>query len=126
MKPHRWLRWAWKVAFATYVAGALTLATGSSLIVFWTVLLFTPLITWTLVATRSRRLAAMTLPVLGSAVLAAAYLGYGLQTRRGVPSSTIFQVTWLIGVFGPLVLYWFVSRELSRDPGHEAVNRLES
>ena len=115
MKPHRWLRWAWKIAFATYVAGALTLSPGASLIVFWTVLVFTPLITWTLVATRSRRLAAMTLPVLGAAIVGMAQLIYVFRTDRPMPDSPLFQAIWFVGVLGPLVLYPFVNRELLRD-----------
>ena len=110
MKPNRWLKWAWKIAFATYVAGALTLLQGSSVIVFWTVILYTPLIIWTLAVTRSRFLAAAMLPVLGAALFAAGHLLYVFKTAKPMPQSALFQAIWFIGVLGPLALYPVVSR----------------
>ena len=117
----RWIRWAWRVAGATYIAGALTLLVGSSVIVFWTSLLFTPLLAWTLVLTRSKVLAAVGIPVVGAALLSSALLLNSLATSRQVPQSMLFQGLWFVAVLGPVTLYPVVSRyvtvELQRSAG---------
>ena len=106
----RWIRWAWRVAGATYIAGALTLLVGSSVIVFWTSLLFTPLLAWTLFLTRSRVLAAVGIPVVGAALLSSVQLMNSLVTSQQVPRSILFQGLWFVAVLGPLILYPVVSR----------------
>jgi len=102
----RWIRWAWRVAGATYIAGALTLLVGSSVIVFWTSLLFTPLLAWTLLLTRSKLLAYVGIPVIGAALLSSAQL----VTSRQVPQSALVQGLWFVAVLGPMILYPVVSR----------------
>ena len=116
----RWIRWAWRIAFASYLGGAVTLLPGSSLIVFWSALLFTPLVAWTLVVTRLKRLAAACAVVVGAALLSCAQLvvfGAGGQ----VPRDLLSQGLWLIGVFGPFVLYfvvsWYLKAEWQRMAG---------
>lgn len=109
----RWIRWAWRVAFASYLGGAVTLLPGSSLIVFWSVLLFTPLVVATLVVTRSTRLAAVCGVVIGAALLSCAQLWLVLSRSGRVPQDLLSQTLWLIGVFGPFVLYFIVSRHLT-------------
>ena len=108
----RWVLWAWKVACASYVAGALPLITGSSLVVFWTALLFTPLLAWTLAVTRSKSIAMIGIPLIGSAVLAAAYLFYAFGANRSVPQSPAFQALFFVAVFGPFALYFVVRRHV--------------
>lgn len=108
----RWILWAWRVACASYVAGALPLTPGGSLIVFWTALLFTPLLGWTLAVTRSRAIAMIGIPLVGSAVLAAGYLFYALSTNRSVPQSLAFQALFFVAVFGPFAIYFVVSRHV--------------
>jgi hypothetical protein len=109
----RWVHWAWKVACASYVAGALPLITGSSLIVFWTALLFTPLLAWTLAVTRSRAIAMIGIPLIGSAVLAAGYLFFAFSTNRSVPQAPAFQALFFVAVFGPFALYFIVRRHVA-------------
>jgi hypothetical protein len=111
-KRLRWILWAWKVACASYVAGALPLITGSSLIVIWTALLFTPLLAWTLSITRSREIAMIGIPLVGSAVLAAGYLFYAFSADRSVSLSPAFQALLFVAVFGPFVLYFVVRRHV--------------
>lgn len=106
----RWVLWSWRVACASYVAGALPLTPGGSLIVFWTALLFTPLLAWTLAVTRSRAIAMFGIPLVGSAVLAASYLFFVFSTDRPMPRSLIFQVLFFVAVFGPFALYFVVRR----------------
>ena len=101
----RWIRWAWRVAGATYIAGALTLLVGSSVIVFWTSLLFTPLLAWTLFLTRSKVVAAVGIPVVGAALLSS-----GLLLNSLSPQSILFQGLWFVAVLGPFILYPVVSR----------------
>ena len=101
----RWIRWAWRVAGATYIAGALTLMVGSSVIVFWTSLLFTPLLAWTLLVTRSKVLAAVGIPVVAAALLSSALLLNSLS-----PQSILFKGLWFMAVLGPFILYPVVSR----------------
>ena len=117
----RWIRWAWRVAGATYIAGALTLLVGSSVIVFWTSLLFTPLLAWTLFLTRSKILAAVGIPVIGAALLSSAQLLNSLASNRQVPQSILFQGLWFVAVLGPLILYpvigRYVTAELKRVAG---------
>ena len=105
----RWIRWAWRIAGATYIAGAVTLLVGSSVIVFWTSLLFTPLLAWTLFRTRSKVLA-VGIPVVGAALLSSAQLMNSLVPRQQVPQSMLFQGLWFVAVLGPLILYPVVSR----------------
>ncbi len=111
----RWIRWAWRVAGATYIAGALTLLVGSSVIVFWTSLLFAPLLAWTLFLTRSKLLAAVGIPVVGAALLSSVQLLNSLATSRQAPQSILFQVLWFVAVLGPLILYPVVSRYVTAE-----------
>ena len=111
----RWILWAWRVANATYIAGALTLLTGSSVIVFWTLLLFTPLLVVTLLQTRSKLIAAVGIPLIGAALLSAVHLWNSIAISRQVPPSTLFQVIWFAGVLGPFILYVVVSRYVAAE-----------
>lgn len=111
-KRLRWVLWAWRVACASYVAGALPLVTGSSIIVFWTALLFTPLLAWTLAVTRSRAIAMTGIPLVGSAVLAAGYLFYAFSTNRAIPQSPAFQAFFLVATLAPFGLYFVVRRHV--------------
>ena len=108
----RWILWAWRVAGASYVAGALPLTPGGLLIVFWTALLFTPLLVVTLVVTRSRTIAIVGIPLIGSALLVACYLFFVLSTQRTIPEAPAFQVLALVAILGPLALYFVVSRHV--------------
>lgn len=111
----RWIRWAWRVAFASYLGGVVTLLPGSSLIVFWSALLFTPLVVATLVVTRSKRLTVVCGVVIGAALLSCAQLWLALSRSGRVPQDLFSQALWLIGVFGPFVLYFVVSRYLKAE-----------
>ena len=109
-----WLVWVWRVSCASYVVGVVTLLPYWSLIVWWTALLFAPLLAVTLVMTRSRRLAMAGIPVVASAMLGAGLLWYGVATGRGVPESAVYLVFWFTGVIGPVALYPLVAREVGR------------
>jgi len=109
-----WLMWAWRVACASYVVGVLTMLPFASLIVWWTLLLFGPLLTVTLRMTHSDRLAKLGIPVVASAALAAALLWYSVSSGKGVPQSPVYLVLWVTGVIGPIILYPFVAREVGR------------
>ena len=109
-----WLMWAWRVACASYIVGVLTMLPFASLIVWWTLLLFGPLVAVTLRMTRSNRLARLGIPVVASAALAAALLWFSVSSGKGVPQSPIYLVLWVTGVIGPIVLYPFVAREVGR------------
>ena len=109
-----WLMWGWRVACASYVVGVLTMLSYSSLIVWWTLLLFGPLLTVTLRMTRSKRLAALGIPAVASAALAAALLWNSVSSGKGVPQSAAYLVLWVTGVIGPIVLYPIVAREVGR------------
>lgn len=111
----RWIRWAWRVATATYAAGAITLLPGASLIVFWTALLFTPLLVVTLAQTRSKQLAVAGIPLVGAAIVAAILLGASLSDSQQVPTSVLFQTIWFAGIIAPLILYPIISRFVSRE-----------
>lgn len=93
----------------------MTLLPGSSLIVFWSALLFTPLVVATLVVTRSRQLAAACGVVVGAALLSCVQLWLALSRSGRVPQDVFSQGLWLIGVFGPFVLYFVVSRYLKAE-----------
>lgn len=110
----RWLVWSWRVACASYVVGLLTLLPYASLIVWWTTLLFTPLLVVTLVMTRSRQIALAGVPVVIAAFGASMYLWYSLSTRNAVPRSPGYLVIWFIGILGPLALYPLVSRYVAK------------
>ena len=114
-KTLRWLRWAWRVAFASYLGGAVTLLPGSSLIVFWSAILFMPLVIATVGLTRSKSLAAACGIVVGAALLSCAQLVLALNRKGQVPQDLQSQGLWLIGVFGPFVLYFVVSRYLKAE-----------
>jgi hypothetical protein len=113
LKQMRWLMWTWRVVGATYVAGFLTLFTSGALIVFWTALLFTPLLVVTLAATRSRLLAWVGIPVIGAALFAAVHLILVLAPNGQTEFSFLFNVVWLTASLGPFVLYPIVTRHLS-------------
>jgi len=112
--PLEWLMWTWRIACASYVVGVLTMLPFASLIVWWTLLLFGPLVAVTWRMTRSRRLATLGSAVVASAGLAAALLWYGVGSGRGVPKSPVYLVLWVTGVIGPIVLYPIVVREIGR------------
>jgi apolipoprotein N-acyltransferase len=109
-----WLMWAWRVACASYVVGVVTMLSYSSLIVWWTLILFGPLLTVTLRMTRSKRLATLGIPVVAAGALAAALLWYSVSSGKGVPQSAVYLVLWITGVIGPIVLYPIVAREVGR------------
>jgi hypothetical protein len=106
------LLWSWRVATATYAGGAITLLSGSSLIVFWTVILFTPLLIATLLITKSRLIAAVGSPLIGASIIAAVL--FWRSAPQGAPQSTLYFVTSFTGIVAPLILYVVVSRYLRR------------
>jgi hypothetical protein len=112
--PLEWLMWAWRIACASYVVGVLTLLPYGSIIVWWTLILFVPLLAVTLRMTRSNRLAMIGVPVMASAALAAGILSYDVATGKGLMESPVYLVLWFTGVIGPIVLYPIVARELGR------------
>ena len=109
-----WLMWTWRIACASYLVGVLTMLPYASLFVWWTLLVFGPLLAVTLRMTRSKRVATLGIPVVASAALAAALLWYGVSSGKGVPQSAVYLVLWVTGVIGPIVLYPFVAREVGR------------
>jgi hypothetical protein len=112
MMPNRlrWLMWSWRVACASYVVGLLTMLPYASLIVWWTTLLFTPLLVVTLLMTRSRPIAMAGIPVVAAALGASMYLWYSISTGNPVPRSIPYLVIWFVGILGPVALYPLVSR----------------
>jgi apolipoprotein N-acyltransferase len=112
--PLEWLMWSWRVACASYVVGVLTMLPFASLIVWWTLLLFGPLVAVTWRMTRSRRVATLGGGALACAGVAAALLWYGVSSGSGVPKSPVYLVLWVTGVIGPIVLYPIVVREIGR------------
>lgn len=108
-----WLGWSWKVACATYLVGFLTFLPFQMLIIWWSAILFTPLVVVTLRMTRSPRLAKFGIPVVVAALVGAVYLIYSGLSREGLPSSKIYSAVWLVGVLGPFVLFFLVSRHLA-------------
>ena len=112
--PLEWLMWTWRIACASYVVGLLTLLPYGSIIVWWTLILFVPLLAVTLRMTRSNRLAKIGLPVLAAAALAAAILSYDVARGKALMASPVYLILWFTGVIGPIVLYPFVVREIGR------------
>lgn len=110
----RWLKWTWRVVGASYVAGVLTLSPYGSLIVVWAALLFTPLLIFTLIATRSRLIAYAGIPIVLAALVATVQLFTSLRATDGVPRSPVFMTIWVIATVGPIALYILVSRHLSK------------
>lgn len=109
-----WLMWTWRIACASYLVGVLTMLPYASLFVWWTLLVFGPLLAVTLRMTRSKQLATLGIPVIACAALAAVLLWYGVRSGRGVPEFAVYLVLWITGVIGPIVLYPFVAREVGR------------
>ena len=109
-----WLGWAWRIACASYAVGFLTFLPYQMLMVWWSALLFTPLVLVTLRMTRSPLLARAGIPVTAAALGAAIHLLYSGMTQQGIPESALYNALWLIGVLGPFVLFFLVSRELQR------------
>lgn len=107
-----WLGWSWKIASATYLVGFLTFLPFQMLLVWWSALLYTPLVIVTLNMTRSLRLAKFGIPVVLAALIASGYLIYAGRSQQGLPTSTIFSAIWLVGVLGPFVLFFLVTRHL--------------
>jgi len=112
LKQTRWLMWTWRVVGASYVAGFLTLLPVGAVIVFWTALLFTPLLIVTLIATRAKLVAWVGIPVVAAALIASLQLIFALR-EDGVPRTLAFQVVWFAASLGPFVLYPIVTRHLS-------------
>ena len=112
--PLEWLMWTWRIACASYVVGVLTLLPYGSIIVWWTLILFVPLLAVTLRMTRSNRLAKFGVAVLAAAALAAGILSYDVARGKGLMASPVYLVLWITGVIGPIVLYPFVVREIGR------------
>ena len=110
----RWLVWTWRVIGATYVAGVFTLSPYGSLMVVWAALLFTPLLIITLVATRSRLIAYVGIPVVLAAFIASFQLFTSMRATTGVPGSAAFITLWVVATLGPIALYILVTRHLSR------------
>ena len=112
LKQMRWLMWTWRIVGASYVAGFLTLLPVGAVVVFWTALLFTPLVIVTLSATRSKVVAWVGIPVVAAALFASLQLIFALRENR-VPSTPAFQAIWFAASLGPFVLYPIVTRHLS-------------
>ena len=108
-----WLGWSWRIACATYLVGFLTFLPYQHLLIWWSALLFTPLVIVTLYMTRSSRLAKFGVPVVLAALIAGGYLLFTGFTQQGLPSSAIYNVVWLLGALGPFVLFFIVSRHLT-------------
>ena len=108
-----WLGWSWRIACATYLVGFLTFLPYQIMIIWWSALLFTPLVAVTLYMTRAPRLAKAGIPVMIAALTAAGYLIYAGISRQGIPQSPIYNVVWLVGALGPFVLFFVVSRYLA-------------
>ena len=113
-KRLRWLVWLWRVVGASYVAGVLSLSPYGSMIVVWAALLFTPLLVITLVATRSKLIAWVGIPVVLAALVACIQLFTSLQATKGVPRSPVFLILWSVATLGPILLYILVARHLSK------------
>ena len=112
LKQMRWLMWTWRVVGASYVAGFLTLLPVGAVIVFWTALLFTPLLIVTLRASWSRLVASVGIPVVAAALIASLQLIFALREDQ-VPRSLAFQMIWFAASLGPFVLYPIATRHLS-------------
>jgi hypothetical protein len=112
--PLEWLMWSWRIACASYVVGVLTLLPYGSIIVWWTLILFVPLLAVTLRMTRSNRLARIGVPVLAAAALAAVILSYDVARGKALMESPVYLVLWFTGVIGPIVMYPIVVREIGR------------
>ena len=80
-KRLRWLVWIWRVVGASYVAGVLSLSPYGATIVVWAALLFTPLLIVTLVATRSKLIAWVGIPIVLAALIVGAAMLMQVQTR---------------------------------------------
>jgi hypothetical protein len=113
-KRLRWLVWIWRVVGASYVAGVLTVSPYGSMIVVWAALLFTPLLIFTLVTTRSKLIAYVGIPVVLAALIATVQLFTSLQSTNVVPRSLAFMTLWSVATLGPVVLYILVTRHLSK------------
>jgi hypothetical protein len=113
-KRLRWLVWIWRVVGASYVAGVLTVSPYGSMIVVWAALLFTPLLIFTLVTTRSKLIAYVGTPVVLAALIATVQLFTSLQSTNVVPRSLAFMTLWSVATLGPVVLYILVTRHLSK------------
>jgi hypothetical protein len=112
-----WLGWTWRIACASYAVGFLTFLPYQMIMIWWSALLFTPLVIATLHMTRSPQLARIAIPVVAAAISAAAYLLYSGMSRQGLPDSPIYGALWLVGVLGPFVLFFLVSRHLKSRQG---------
>lgn len=112
--PLEWLMWSWRIACASYVVGLLTLLPYGSIIVWWTLILFVPLLAVTLRMTRSNRLAKIGVPILAAAALAAGILSYDVARGKALMESPVYLVLWITGVIGPIVMYPIVVREIGR------------
>ena len=112
--PLEWLMWTWRIACASYVVGVLTLLPYGSIIVWWTLILFVPLLAVTLRMTRSNRLAKIGIPVLAAEALAAGTLSCDIAKGKRLMESPVYLMLWFTGVIGPIVLYPIVARELGR------------
>ena len=108
-----WLGWSWRIACATYLVGFLTFLPYQHLLIWWSALLFTPLVIVTWYMTRSSRLAKFGVPVVLAALIAGGYLLFTGFTQQGLPSSAMYNVVWLLGALGPFVLFFIVSRHLA-------------
>jgi hypothetical protein len=97
---------------ATYLVGFLIFLPYQQILIFWSAIAFTPLVAVTLSMTRSEQVARFAVPVVLCALLAAAWLFYSGVNGQGIPRSTIYNVTWLVGALGPFVLFFIVSRHL--------------
>ena len=113
-KQVRWLQWFWRVAFASYVAGVLTMFQAGSIIVFWAALLFTPLLVVTLRRTRSSLIAWVGIPVVVATMVACVQLFLALGATKQIPQSPVYLAVWFIATLGPILIYVVVSRVLSK------------
>ena len=108
-----WLGWAWRVTCATYAVAFLTFLPYQMIMIWWSAVLFTPLVAVTLYMTRAPRLAKVGIPVVVAALSAACYLLYSGLTRQGLPRSMPYNMVWLVGVLGPFVMFFLVTRHLA-------------
>jgi hypothetical protein len=108
-----WLGWSWRVACAAYLVGLLTFLPFALLLIWWSALLFTPLVAVTLYMTRERSLATIGIPIVLAALYASIHLFYSGATRLGMPQSKVYLAVWLVGLLGPFLLFFLVSRHLA-------------
>lgn len=107
-----WLGWSWRVACASYAVGLLTFLPYALVMIWWSALLFTPLVLVTLSMTRDRAIANFGIPVMAAALYASIHLLYTGVNQLGLPQSKVFLIVWLVGLLGPFAIFLVVTRRL--------------